>query len=67
MADNNDAQEYMRSAATHSSGPLSWQHSCLDRVQRLKEARTEAAHEIEELKASKQEAFKKFEQEVHDT
>lgn len=37
---------------------------CLDRVQRLKEARTEAAHEIEELKASKQEAFKKFEQEV---
>ncbi|CAO3574482.1 unnamed protein product [Mortierella alpina] len=33
------------------------------RVQRLKEARTEAAHEIEELKASKQEAFKKFEQE----
>ncbi|KAF8944382.1 H(+)-transporting V1 sector ATPase subunit G [Haplosporangium gracile] len=33
------------------------------RVQRLKDARAEAAKEIEELKASKNEAFKNFEQE----
>ncbi|KAF9547201.1 H(+)-transporting V1 sector ATPase subunit G [Mortierella hygrophila] len=33
------------------------------RVQRLKDARAEAAKEIEELKASKNEAFQNFEQE----
>lgn len=38
--------------------------SRIDRVQRLKDARAEAAKEIEELKASKAEAFKGFEAEV---
>jgi len=36
----------------------------IDRVQRLKDARAEAAKEIEELKASKNDAFKGFELEV---
>lgn len=43
---------------THTPCPI------LDRVQRLKDARAEAAKDIEELKASKNEAFVAFEQEV---
>lgn len=35
-----------------------------DRVQKLKDARTEAAKEIEEYKAQKDAEFKKFESEV---
>ncbi len=35
-----------------------------DRVQKLKDARTEAAKEIEAYKAKREEAFKKFESEV---
>jgi hypothetical protein len=35
-----------------------------DRVQKLKDARSEAAKEIEEYKAAKEAEFKKFENEV---
>jgi hypothetical protein len=35
-----------------------------DRVQKLKDARTEAAREIEEYKAQKEAEFKKFESDV---
>lgn len=36
----------------------------LDRVQKLKDARSEAAKEIEEYKAKKEAEYKKFESEV---
>jgi V-type H+-transporting ATPase subunit G len=36
----------------------------LDRVQKLKDARSEAAKEIEAYKAKKDEEFKKFESDV---
>jgi hypothetical protein len=39
-------------------------YSPADRVQRLKDARTEAAKEIEEYKKSKEAEFKAFEQSV---
>lgn len=39
-------------------------HDTLDRVQKLKDARSEAAKEIEEYKATKDAEFKKFESEV---
>lgn len=37
---------------------------CPDRIQKLKDARSEAAKEIEEYKASKEAEFKKFEDQV---
>lgn len=47
-----------------SSSVLTFWSSPADRTQKLKDARSEAAKEIEEIKANKEKEFKAFQQEV---
>lgn len=39
-------------------------HLCLDRVERLKDARSEAQNEIDQIKSSKEQEFGQFVQKV---